>query len=64
MTAKSMSRDEMLKMLRDHDGEVPRECSMLDGLESARGTLASMPTLEELSKREQRGGFTTLTTKW
>lgn len=53
MTAKSMSRDEMLKMLRDHDGEVPNECSMLEGLETARGTLSAMPTLDELSRREQ-----------
>lgn len=53
MTAKSMSRDEMLKMLRNHDGEVPNECSMLSGLNQARGTLLSMPTLDELSRREQ-----------
>lgn len=53
MTAKLMSRDEMLRMLRVHDGEVPSQCSMLEGLESARSTLSSMPTLEELSRREQ-----------
>ncbi|MBT1171992.1 hypothetical protein JS528_01175 [Bifidobacterium sp. MA2] len=53
MTAKPMSREEMLKMLRAHDGEVPEECSMIDGLELARNTLTAMPTLEELARKEQ-----------